>query len=239
MKHFEVIILLGRPASGKSEIIDFIKRRHLVDRYNNYHISEISELDDFPMLWTWFEEDHIRENILKVERIHSTKDGYFLHNYQWNLLIERFNIEYDKIIKENSDFFSEKTLLIEFSRGSEHGGYKSAFKHLSSNILKKAVIFYVDVPWEESLRKNRRRFNPDKPHSILEHGLPDDKLERLYKEVDWHEFVGQQVDYLLINNIEVPFVVLDNMPEITNSDDKMKVALKEHFDSLWRLYSDK
>jgi hypothetical protein len=112
MKHFDVIILLGRPASGKSEIIDFIKRRKTIDRLENYHIANISELDDFPMLWTWFEEDHIRENVLKVERIHSTKDGYFLHNYQWNLLIERFNLEYDKLLTEKSDFFKENTVVI-------------------------------------------------------------------------------------------------------------------------------
>lgn len=236
MKHLDIIILLGRPASGKSEIIDFIKRRKIVDRVENYHIANIAEMDDFPMLWTWFEEDHIRENILKVERVHSTNDGYFLHNYQWNLLIERFNIDYHKLQTENPNFFDENTLLIEFSRGSEHGGYKSAFKHLSDNILKRAAIFYVDVPWEESLRKNKRRFNPDKPHSILEHGLPDDKLKKLYKEVDWQDFIADSEDYLEINNIKVPFIVLNNMPEITNSDEKMEVALKEHFSQLWRLY---
>jgi hypothetical protein len=239
MKHFDVIILLGRPASGKSEIIDFIKRRKTIDRLENYHIANISELDDFPMLWTWFEEDHIRENVLKVERIHSTKDGYFLHNYQWNLLIERFNLEYDKLLTEKSDFFQENTLLIEFSRGSEHGGYQTAFKHLSHNILKKAAIFYVDVTWEESLRKNRRRFNPDKPHSILEHGLPDDKLERLYKEVDWQDLIADKEDYLIINNVKVPFIVLDNMPEITDKDEKMQGPLKKHFDKLWSLYTNK
>lgn len=236
MKHFDVIILLGRPASGKSEIIDFIKRRKIVDRIENYHIANIAEMDDFPMLWTWFEEDHIRENILKVERIHSTKDGYFLHDYQWNLLIERFNLEYDKLLTETPNFFQENTLLIEFSRGSEHGGYESAFEHLNSNILKKAVIFYVDVPWEESLRKNRRRFNPDKPHSILEHGLPDEKLQKLYQEVDWTSWVADNKDYLTLSNIKVPFIVLNNMPEVTNSDEKMQVALQEGFSQLWRLY---
>jgi hypothetical protein len=239
MKHLEIIILLGRPASGKSEIIDFIKRRESSDRLANYHIGRISEMDDFPMLWTWFEEDHIRENILKVERIHSTKDGYFLHNYQWNLLIERFNLEFDKIMTEDPNFFADNTLLIEFSRGSEHGGYKSAFAHLSDKILQHATIFYVDVPWEESLRKNRRRFNPDKPHSILEHGLPDEKLKKLYQKVDWHDFIAESQDYLEINNNKVPFVTLNNMPEVTNSDAKMESALQKYFAQLWRLYKAK
>ena len=52
------------------------------------------------------------------------------------------------------------TTLIEFSRGAEHGGYASAFRHLSEEILDRACVLYIDVPYEESLRKNRRRFNP-------------------------------------------------------------------------------
>ncbi len=239
MKHFDIVILLGRPASGKSEIIDFLKRRNTIERIEDYKIANLVELDDFPMLWTWFEEDHIRENILKVGRIHSTSDGYFIHNYQWNLLIERFNIEYNKMIAENVNLHQENTLLIEFSRGSEHGGYEKAFKHLSTSILKRSAIFYVDVPYEESLRKNRRRFNPDKPHSILEHGLPDDKLERLYKEVDWHDIVKDQTDYIDIKGTKVPYVVLNNVPEVTNCDLKMQSALTNNFNKLWELYCNR
>lgn len=239
MKHFDIIILIGRPASGKSEIIDFLKRKSVVGRLENYHIANIVELDDFPMLWTWFEEDHIRENILKVDRIHSTPDGYFLNNYQWNLLIERFNLEYSKLLNEDKHFFSESTLFIEFSRGREHGGYKTAFRHLSSHILKRAAILYVDVPWEESLRKNKARFNPNKPYSILEHGLEDEKLERLYRDDDWEEFSKDSRDYLTIKNIKVPFVTLDNIPEITNDDVQMKVIVNDRLGKLWRLYSNK
>jgi len=33
---------------------------------------------------------------------------------------------------------------------------------------------YIDVTWEESLRKNRLRFNPQRPDSVLEHSLPDE-----------------------------------------------------------------
>ena len=76
---------------------------------------------------------------------------------------------------------------MEFSRGREHGGYRSAFEHITRELAQKMAVLYLDVSWEESLRKNRKRFNPDKPDSILEHGLPDAKLERLYKEVDWQE----------------------------------------------------
>jgi hypothetical protein len=75
-------------------------------------------------------------------------------------------------------------VLLEFSRGSEHGGYARAFAHLSEAVLPMLSVVYVRVSFEESRRKNRRRFNPDRPYSILEHGLPDSKLERLYRDDD-------------------------------------------------------
>ena len=46
------------------------------------------------MLWTWFEEDAILEKIMHEPRVHTDSDGYFLHRYQWDLLIERISLEY-------------------------------------------------------------------------------------------------------------------------------------------------
>jgi len=97
---FKVIILNGRPASGKSEVIDFLKKVPPEERLERFHIAEIDEIDDFPMIWTWFEEDMILEKVLGKPRIHTDKDGYFLHEYQWHLLIERISLEYAKRLKD-------------------------------------------------------------------------------------------------------------------------------------------
>jgi hypothetical protein len=95
------------------------------------------------MLWTWFEEDAILEKIMGKPRLHSDKDGYFLWEHLWHLLIERISMDYSKRLRDHSDFHSEYTALVEFSRGSEHGGYKAAYPHLSEEILKRAAIFYM------------------------------------------------------------------------------------------------
>ena len=76
---FDKIILLGRPASGKSEILDYLKRTNLEERKKRFHIGKMIEIDDFPMLWTWFEEDAILEKIMNKPRLHTTPDGYFLY----------------------------------------------------------------------------------------------------------------------------------------------------------------
>lgn len=232
---FDIIILNGRPASGKSEVIDYLKKTPLDERIKRFHIGDLDEIDDFPMLWTWFEEDAILEKIMNKPRIHSDKEGYFLYEYLWHLLIERISMDYAKKLRD--DCYHEKhTTLVEFSRGSEHGGYVAAYKHLSDEILKKAAIFYIDVSFEESLRKNRKRYNPTRPDSILEHGLPDNKLKRLYGEVDWEIFKGDDPEYIVIKGHKVPYTGLNNEPDITTArDENLGRVLEDHFGKLWKL----
>lgn len=233
---FKKLILLGRPASGKSEVIHYLKNAASEDRLKRFHIGKIDEIDDFPMLWTWFEEDEILEKKFNKPRMHSTPDGYFLFEYQWHLLIERICYEYKKRVRDKKHYHEDTTCLIEFSRGTEHGGYKEAFKHLSQEVLNDASILYVNVPYEESLRKNRKRFNPEKPDSILEHGLPDSKLKRLYEFVDWEEVSSSSPTHIKINGIEVPYVMFENMPSKTDDPELLGPALDDVMNRLWGLY---
>jgi hypothetical protein len=232
---FDIIILIGRPASGKSEIIDYLKRANAENRRDTFHIGALDFLDDFPMLWTWFEEDYLLEKVLGKPRLHTDSAGYFKDEYLWHLLIERFNIEYPKRLREEN-YHEKHTLIIEFSRGSEHGGYTEAFKHLGKDILERAAIVYVNVPYEESLRKNRRRFNPDRPDSILEHGLPDEKLERLYKEVDWTAFSSADPEFITADDVQVPYVVFENEDDVTtDTPELLAERLEEVLQKLWKL----
>ena len=210
-----ILILNGRPASGKSEVIAYLNDLSPEERRNRYHLGKLYELDDFPMLWTWFEEDALLEKVFNKPRIHTDKDGYFIHDDLWHLLIERISLDYEKLTRDKPSLHEEHTVLIEFSRGTEHGGYRAAYPHLSDKILEQAGILYIDVPYEESLRKNRRRFNPDRPDSILEHGLPDSKLERLYQEVDWAEISAEHPEIIQIRDHQVPYAVFDNAADLT------------------------
>ncbi len=230
---FKILILNGRPASGKSETIDFLKKMPAAERRARFHIGELDEIDDFPMLWTWFEEDAIRTKLLGVERVHTDDEGYFKHPHQWNLLIRRMNLEYEKRLRDPG-YHDRHTTLIEFSRGTEHGGYREAYSHLSPEVLRAAGIVYIDVSFEESLRKNRRRYNPERPDSILEHGLPDEKLRKMYTEVDWETFRGSDPEVIDVGGIAVPYGVLHNEPEVTDAFETWAPAFQAITDTLWR-----
>lgn len=231
-KTFDIILLIARPAAGKSEVINYLKHTPVDARIERFHIGEFTEIDDFPMLWTWFEEDALLER-MGHPRLHTDAEGYFKHDYLWDLLVERISLEYQKLMRDETG----ETVIIEFSRGTEHGGYQRAFEHLSDEILEELAILYIDVPWEESLRKNRARFNPDRPDSILEHGLPDEKLEKLYRDTDWGVLIENSPETLTIKGIKVPYAVFDNADDVTTAQGPvLGERLQSVLDTLWQRY---
>jgi len=235
---FDVILLLARPAAGKSEIIDYLKHTDKETRLQRFHIGDFEQIDDFPMLWTWFEEDYILEKMGKP-RLHSTVDRYFSEKHFWHVLIERISLEYSKRLRD-PDYHQKMTTIVEFSRGKEHGGYREAFQHLSDELLDNAAILYVNVSYEESLRKNRARFNPNRPDSILEHGLPDSKLERLYREVDWEEISAPDPQYITVRGHRVLYVIFENEDDVTTPrGEALGNRLEETLNRLWALYPKK
>ncbi len=239
MDTFDILLLIARPAAGKSEIIAHLKNTPIEKRTRKFHIGEFEELDDFPMLWTWFEEDDILSK-LGHPRIHTDPEGNFLYDYQWDLLIERINLEYEKRVRDEPDYHSNKTIIIEFARGKSHGGFQRAFKHLSKTIANKLSILYLDVSWEESLRKNRARFNPNKPDSILEHGLSDLKMESLYRYSDWNEIIANQPENILIQGIPVPYIIFKNEDDVTSQGGAaLSSRLQDKLEKLYQKYQAK
>jgi hypothetical protein len=233
---FEVLLLIGRPAAGKSEVLQHLKKTKLSERIKNYHIGEIDVIDDFPMLWTWREEDNILSKKFNKQRLHTDEKGYFIYPYLWNLLIERIGLDYQKRIRDDEDYHQHTTTIIEFSRGSEHGGYSQAFEHLTDEITARAGMVYVQVSFEESMRKNRRRFNPQRPDSILEHGLQDEKIRRLYRDDDWLALIENSPDYINLNERMVPYTVLENEDDVTTrGGDLLSRRLADTLSRLWRL----
>jgi len=239
---FEIVILNGRPAAGKSEIIDYLQQLPVAQRRERFHIGEMEEFDDFPILWERFEDDDLLEKNGKP-RVHSereftyegkTYEGYvFKDPFFWHFLLQKLSFHYAKRLRDDPDYHRTTTAVFEFARGSEHGGWKEAYPNLSDLVLGRANTIYIDVPWEESLRKNRRRYNPDRPDSILQHALEDKKMEMLYRDSDWEEFHAGDPEYLHVRGFRVPYAVFRNVPEITDQPAKLGAHLEEVTTELW------
>jgi len=237
---FDVLLLIARPAAGKSEIIHYLKNTSPDERRQRFHVGMMDEIDDFPMIWAWFEEDELLEQMGKP-RLHTDAQGYFLWPYLWDVLIRRMSLEYQKRQRDYPINGQPVTALVEFARGVEHGGFRQAFQHLSRQVLERAAILYLDVSFAESLRKNRKRFNPNRPDSILEHGLSDEKMERIYADVDWRALSeGQPQGSLEIQGVAVPFVVFENEDDVTTrGGEALGQRLEARLQTLWQSYAQR
>lgn len=240
---FKIIILNGRPAAGKSEVIDYLKKTPLDERIRRFHIGEFEEFDDFPILWERFEDDDLWEKHgfpRLVSDSHFEYQGERLPGYVfkelffWHWLIHKLNQQYARRLRDIPGYHQTHTAVFEFARGSQHGGWREAYPHLADDVLARANTIYISVPWEESLRKNRRRYNPDRPDSILQHALEDKKLEMLYKESDWDEFTAPDREFLHVRGHRVPYAIFDNMPEKTLDPALLGPHLEEVCQRLWK-----
>ncbi len=233
-----VLILIGRPAAGKSEIIAHLNQLPDEERFARFHLGRLDVIDDFPMLWVWFEEDAILRDSLGQPPLYTNEDGHFKYRYLWDVLIERLSLEYSKRLRDIPDYHQDITTLVEFSRGSEHGGYRQAFGHLSDRLLDRAVVLYLRVSFEESLRKNRLRADPDRPDSILGHSLTDENMETLYREDDWNQISQGDPHYLHVNGKHVPYSVFENEDDVTTGKPaQLEARLEAALDRLWARFA--
>jgi len=234
MDHFEVIILTARPASGKSEVIDYLKKTDAASRQKRFHIGEFEEIDDFLFVWDSFVIDDIMTKHGKP-RLFTDEDYYFKDHFVWNLFIEKINVAYAKKLASDPKYHDIHTAIIEFARGGDNG-IGEALSYLSEDILKKAGIFYIDVSYEESVRKNRARKKVGQEDSILFHSLPDEKMEYYYKINDWEKLTRDDPEYITVKGIKVPYAVFKNEPDLTTAaGEPLGKALEGTFGRLWQI----
>ena len=212
-QHFSVLIIVGRPAAGKSEVIDFLKKIDPQERLRRFHIGEFEEIDDFRFVWETFEVDDILTKHGRP-RLWTDEKYWFKEHFIWNLYIERINLEYRKKLAQDADYHARKTTLIEFARGGEDGIHE-ALRYLDEGILHRAALIYIKVSFEESVRKNRRRAQKGKEDSILYHSLPDEKMEFYYKVNDWGKLTAGDASYVNVRGIKLPYAAFENEPEKT------------------------
>ncbi|HXG01004.1 MAG TPA: hypothetical protein VNL69_09460 [Bacteroidota bacterium] len=230
---FPILIITGRPAAGKSEVIDYLKKVDPDERRQRFHIGNFEELDDFVYVWETFEIDDILSKYGKP-RIWTDEKYWFKDHFIWNLFIERINLEYRKKLARNPRYHETTTTLIEFARGGENGIYE-ALSYLHEDILSKACLIYIRVDYEESVRKNRRRARKGEEDSILYHSLPDEKMEFYYKINDWDKLEAKNPTHIEVKGFRIPYAVFENMPEKTLDPKLIGEELERVTKKLWEI----
>ena len=238
---FRHLLVLGRPACGKSEFIDFLKHADADRRRSRLHVGRFEEVDDFPWLWEKFQEDVIWE---KTGHGRQYTEEYMPGNpgmspkgaklFDW--CMHKFNAVIGEHYLGRPEFGQDATLLIEFSRGGQDA-FRRALGMLDPAILAPAGIFYIHVSREESWRRNVARYQEKLRHSILAHMVPRETYDHFYDTNDWSELTGGAPSgWLDVNGVAVPFVTMNNEPESTDP-----AVLEERYSTalgrLWELRS--
>lgn len=142
--------------------------------------------------------------------------------------------EAQKMAREKAELCGQdltgKTIVIEFARGGPEGakmplpaplGFQYSLGQLSTPILEKARVLYVDISPEESKHKNLERADKSDPGSILCHGVPDEVMEKDYGCVDIEHLTrcsGQPDRLRVVARGKVhliPVARFDNKPDLT------------------------
>ena len=85
-------------------------------------------------------------------------------------------------------------------------------------------------------RRGSRRYNPERPDSILEHSLADEKLTRLYRDDDWATLAADEAGFLAVRSVRVPYVVFANEDDVTTGKpDQLAARLELVLGRLWEL----
>lgn len=235
-KTFDIILFLGRPGAGKSEIIDFLEKTPLNMRIERYHIGDYIVLDDFKFLWEKGEEDDIREELGR-ERLYTYthETGYGVNDpFLYKFLIKRLDRAFKNLCQEYENIFERNTVFIEFSRGGKEE-YAHALSLFDKYILENSVLLYMKVSYKEAYRRNTRRYDTKKKNTILKHTLPVEIMKK-YKTDDWDKLISSDKQYVNINDVLIPYAVLSNEPEITDKPDILDIQLSKTLTDLKKAY---
>jgi hypothetical protein len=215
---FQHLFVLGRPAGGKSEFIDFMKKLDPIDRARRFGIGRFEEVDDFVWLWDACVADDAHEARgearLVSERVpegHNITTPGFRGG-----LVDRFNDVITSKYLANPAFYRDGTLLIEFARGKADP-FRASLERFRPEILQRGAILFINVSFEESYRRNDARYRKGQEESILFHKVPDRDMYGFFRENDWAEITGGAADgWLTLSGTRVPFVTMNNEPESTD-----------------------
>jgi len=169
------LFLFGRPGCGKSIVFRTIEKI-LAERGENVKFERI---DDFPILKSLHDGDVAS---FRTDRFVPTPDGGFkvVDNGVWDEMLVGLNRE--ALLRQDD----KGILAIEFSRPD----YLHALTLFDGNILKDAVVIYVDASFDCCVTRNEERTKRAEEEGIDAHFVSRKEMEETYLRDDRDELLA-------------------------------------------------
>ncbi len=138
-KNFKTVLLLGLPASGKSEIREFINNNNQ-QHITTLHFGENLQLDDFPYVHFF---SRIDEELVKFgqKRVFYSEQDPFIDDRDWGTLVNLLNDDY-RLLKEKKKIITDTSVTYLFDRiqkASEKVGIKRDLFDYPSDVFNNLV----------------------------------------------------------------------------------------------------
>ncbi len=138
-KNFKTVLLLGLPASGKSEIREFINNNNQ-QHITTLHFGENLQLDDFPYVHFF---SRIDEELVKFgqKRVFYSEQDPFIDDRDWGTLVNLINDDYH-LLKEKKKVITDTSVTYLFDRiqkASEKVGIKRDLFDYPSDVFNNLV----------------------------------------------------------------------------------------------------
>ncbi len=167
---FDTLLLLALPASGKSEVRNFLTQR----TPDQFHMGPTIQIDDYPYVHFQLLVDEAlielgQKRIYHVEDDAGGRNGPFIDSYDWPTLIVLLNEDYHEILegKAENPKHAARRIFERLDNANVKVGGKAKIAALGDNIVTKLA---------EKLEKDARQ-------------LFDEKIENVQKSRDGHTIV--------------------------------------------------
>ncbi len=139
---FKVILLTALPASGKSEVRNFMANMEPEVLEKEFHIGETLQLDDYPYVYLMRCIDRALEEMGEPRIYYSEENSSFINRKDYGTLIELLNEDYYDLINRHQIEVDSaaKYLFNRFERASRLVGFPYRIYALSEDVQQKLTI---------------------------------------------------------------------------------------------------
>lgn len=134
---FKVVLLHALPASGKSEVRNFMANIDAEELKRDFHIGENLQLDDFPYVHFMRCIDNELDRLGKERLFYQSNDDPFINNYDWATLGHLLNEDYHDLINcKHVDFKDPvRQLFSRIDASGQKSGIESRLSKLDDELL--------------------------------------------------------------------------------------------------------